>query len=114
MSTQNRVTRRELARLAVTGVSAALLATHAASAAPPTTAMPDPSTPKPPNEGDLLIEAVPLNAGYTLTDTQTKNVKSQLDGYPGTFAKARAYAIPDEVGPAFASLPPPPKNRETK
>lgn len=113
MSTQNRVTRRELARLAVTGVSAALLTTHTASAAPPTTAMPDP-TPKPPNEGDLLIQAVPINVGYALTETQTKNVKSQLDGYPGTFAKARAYIIPDDVGPAFATLPPAPKKRETK
>lgn len=55
------------------------------------------------NEGDLLTQLVPVNVGYALSDAQAKEVAMQLKDYPGGFAKARAYVLPDEIGPAFAA-----------
>ncbi len=76
--------------------------------------MPTPSTPtaeKPTTEGGLLIQLVPVAAGYTLSETQAKEAALQLKDYPGGFAKARAYALPDDVGPAFAAVAPVRKER---
>ena len=61
------------------------------------------------NEGDLLTQLVPVNAGYALSEAQAKEVALQLKDYPGGFAKARAYVLPDEIGPAFAAAAPPRK-----
>ena len=58
-----------------------------------------------------LTQLVPVNAGYALSDAQTKEVALQLKDYPGAFAKARAYVLPDEVGPAFAADAPARKER---
>ncbi len=66
---------------------------------------------EPATEGSLLTQTVPLAAGYALSETQTKEVAAQLKDYPGGFAKARAYALPDDIGPAFASLAPLRKER---
>ena len=63
------------------------------------------------NEGPLLTQLVPINAGYVLTQTQAKEVALQLKDYPGAFAKARAYVLPDEIGPAFAADAPTRKGR---
>lgn len=117
MSNQT-LTRRELTRWAMAGAAGALLtATTAVSAqaqvvdplpaAPP----PLPNTPvdKPMNEGDLLAQMVPINVGYALTETQANEVRRQLKDYPGAFAKARAYVLPDEIGSAFAADAPPRK-----
>ena len=128
--TKQTLTRRELARWAVSGTAGALLAGALASAAPsparaqvvdplPAAPPPLPDTPidskpidsKPMNEGELLIQLVPITAGYALTETQAKEVALQLKDYPGGFAKARAYVLPDEVGPAFAADAPRRKER---
>ncbi len=66
---------------------------------------------KPTTEGTLLTQLVPVAAGYTLSETQTKEVTGQLENYPGSFAKARAYAIPDDISPAFAATAPTRKER---
>ncbi len=58
-----------------------------------------------------MTQMVPLAAGYTLSDTQAKEVSKQLQDYPGPFAKARAYALPDDIGPAFAATAPVRKER---
>lgn len=68
-----------------------------------------PNTPL--NEGQLLIQLVPVAAGYALTETQAKEAALQLKDYPGGFSKARAYALPDSVGPAFAADAPTRKER---
>ncbi len=121
------ITRRDVARWALAGAAGALLTPALASAvaaqvvdpgpdAPP--ALPLPAAPppdaapaKPSAEGDLLTRLVPVNAGYALSDTQAKEVALQLKDYPGGFAKARAFALPDDVGPAFAADAPTRKER---
>ena len=65
-------------------------------------------------EGSLLTKLVPLAAGYTLSGSQAKEVAAQLKDYPGGFAKARAYALPDDVGPAFAAEAPPRRKERRK
>lgn len=62
-------------------------------------------------EGTILTRLVPVAAGYSLSETQTKEVAAQLQDYPGGFAKARAYALPDDIGPAFAAAAPVRKER---
>lgn len=62
-------------------------------------------------EGELLIQLVPVAVGYTLSEGQAKEAADQLKDYPGGFAKARAYALPDSVGPAFAADAPARKER---
>lgn len=118
------LTRRELARQALAGTAGVLLAALPAQAqvvdpvpaAPPlpisnpgqnATSMPNTS----PSEGQLLIQLVPVAAGYALSESQAKEAAAQLKDYPGGFAKARAYALPDSVGPAFAADAPPRKER---
>ena len=128
--TKNMLTRRELARQVAGGVGAllAMLALPARSqvvdpapaTVPPPLPSPTPAQKAPamiPNatasEGDLLTQLVPVAAGYTLSDTQAKEAALQLKDYPGSFAKARVYALPDDVGPAFAAdVPPRRKERE--
>ena len=126
MTTNQPLTRRELGRRALAGAAGALLMpsllstglTSAASAqavdplpaAPP----PLPTTPidaKPMNEGDLLTQLVPVNAGYALSETQAKEVALQLKDYPSGFAKARAFVLPDDIGPAFIAAAPPRKEQ---
>jgi hypothetical protein len=119
--TNKTLTRRELAQRALAGAAGVLLAPALASSASaqvvdplPAAPPPLPATPidaKPMNEGDLLTQLVPINAGYALSDVQTKEVALQLKDYPGGFAKARAYVLPDEVGPAFAADAPTRKER---
>ncbi len=124
MTTNQPLTRRDLARQALTGAAGvlllpSLLSTGLASAASaqavdplPAAPPPLPTTPidaKPMNEGDLLTQLVPVNAGYALSDAQAKEVALQLKDYPGGFAKARAYVLPDDTGPAFAAAAPPRK-----
>ncbi len=126
------ITRRDVARWALAGAAGALLTPALASAvaaqvvdpgpdAPP--ALPLPAAPlpdapppgvapaKPSAEGDLLTRLVPVNVGYALSSTQAKEVALQLKDYPGGFAKARAFALPDDVGPAFAADAPTRKER---
>ena len=119
--TNQTLTRRELARRALAGAAGALLMPALASAASaqvvdplPAAPPPLPTTPvdaKPMNEGDLLTQLVPINVGYALSDAQAKEVALQLKDYPGAFLKARAYALPDDVGPAFAADAPVRKER---
>lgn len=119
-------TRRELARQAVAGAAGAFLisapvlisAKAAAAPAPVVDPLPDAPPPltippdaKPLAEGQLLTQLVPVNAGYTLTDTQAAEVEKQLKDYPGAFAKARVYLLPDDLGPAFAADAPQRKER---
>jgi len=121
MTTNQPLTRRELARRALAGAAGALLVPALVSAASaqavdplPAAPPPLPTTPidvKPMNEGDLLTQLVPVNAGYALSDAQVKEVALQLKDYPGGFAKARTYVLPDEVGPAFAADAPPRKEQ---
>ena len=122
------LTRRDLARQALAGAAGALLAALAlparsqtvdpAPAAPPLPTAPQNSTRNTtsmPNttqtEGQLLTELVPVAAGYALSETQAKEAAAQLKDYPGGFAKARAYALPDDIGPAFAADAPVRKER---
>jgi hypothetical protein len=115
------MTRRELARRALAGAAGVLLTPALAPSAQaqvvdplPVAPPPLPTTPvdgKPMNEGDLLTQLVPVNAGYALSDAQAKEVALQLKDYPGGFAKARAYVLPDEIGPAFAADAPQRKER---
>ncbi len=80
-------------------------------AAPPPAAQ---ETPVTDTEGTYLTKMVPLNAGYALSDAQAKEVAAQLKDYPGGFAKARAYVMPDDVGPAFAADAPPRRKEGVK
>ena len=125
------LTRRELAQQALAGTAGALLSLALPAraqvvdplpAAPPLPLTPkptqnagpmsSPSTPETPTtEGTLLTQLVPVAAGYTLSKTQAKEVAAQLKDYPGGFAKARAYALPDDIGPAFAAVAPVRKER---
>ncbi len=115
------LTRRELARRALAGAAGALLTPALISSAQAQVVDPLPAAPpplptapidvKPMNEGDLLTQLVPINAGYALSDAQAKEVALQLKDYPGAFAKARTYALPDEIGPAFAADAPLRKER---
>lgn len=117
-------TRRELGRQALAGAAGALLLPALATGAraqvvdpapavpPPLPLAPAPPTPPAPSsEGDLLIALVPLLAGYALSEGQAREVARRLRDYPGSFAQARAFAIPDDVGPAFAADAPPRKGR---
>ena len=133
------LTRRELAQQALAGTTGAALAFLALPAraqvvdpqptAPPplplspkptqnvfpmptqSTQTPETTPGKPTNEGTLLIQLVPITAVYTLSETQAKEVAGQLKDYPGGFAKARAYVLPDDIGPAFAATAPTRKER---
>jgi len=113
-----------VARWALAGAAGALLTPALATAAAaqvvdpgpdsppvlPLPAAPPPgSTPPRTPEGDLLTRLVPVNVGHALSSTQAKEVALQLKDYPGGFAKARAFALPDDVGPAFAADAPPRK-----
>ena len=69
------------------------------------------TTPASDGEDALLIALVPLVAGHTLTEAQAREVGLALKDYPGGFAKARAYVLPDDVGPAFAADAPTRKER---
>lgn len=109
--TNDRLTRREL----ITGVIAGAASTVLPSQAGAAPAGAEASAPKADaTEGASLTSLVPLNAGYTLTETQAKEVAAQLKDYPGPFAAARKRAIPDDVAPAFAPMPPRPAKRGKK
>jgi len=107
-------TRRQLAQRALVGtlLLASLAPDAHAQVVDPTPAAP-PALPLAPTvkEDALLIQLVPVIAGYALTPTQAKEAALQLKDYPGPFAKARAYALPDDVGPAFAADAPVQKRR---
>lgn len=122
------LTRRELARQALAGTAGVLLASalpvqaqvvdSAPAAPPPTSTQNATSMPNAPHteskmgtEGELLTQLVPVAAGYPLSETQAKEAAAQLKDYPGGFAKARAYVLPDSVGPAFAADAPTRKER---
>lgn len=139
--TKNTLTRRDLARQALAGAAGTLLAAASLAAVVPARAQavdPLPTAPpplplspkptqnagpmsslltpettpeKPTTEGTLLTQLVPVAAGYALSETQAKEVAAQLKDYPGGFAKARAYALPDDIGPAFAATAPVHKER---
>ena len=124
--TKKMLTRREMARQALTGTAGVLLSALSLPApaqvvdplpaAPPplpipTTAPSNPPMTPPTTEGSLLTQIVPVAAGYALSDTQAKEVALQLKDYPGGFAKARAYVLPDNIGPAFAADAPVRKER---
>lgn len=64
-------------------------------------------TPQPHTEGGLLADLVPLTLGYALPETLGRAVQDRLADYPGGFAKARAFALADDISPAFAPLAPP-------
>ena len=122
------LTRREMARRALAGAAGVLLSAvpsqaQAVDASPaalpalppvPVTVTP-PMTINPPvtglTEGKVLMTLVPLVAGYALTETQTKEVALQLQDYPGDFAQVRAFAIPEDISPAFAADAPVRKER---
>ncbi len=122
------LSRRELGKLAVLGAAGALLAPAARAQGvdplpvDPLPVLPLPAAPPPPpqetpvtdTEGTYLTKMVPLNAGYALSDSQTKEVAAQLKDYPGGFAKARAYVLPDDIGPAFAAEAPPRRKERSK
>ncbi len=97
------LTRRQLAQAALAGAAATLLP-EAAPAQNTEPAMPATTSP---GEADALTHAVPFNVGYVLSETQVKEVAGALKDYPGAFAKARAYAIPDDIAPAWAGSSPP-------
>ena len=119
------LTRRELARQALVGTAGVLLASALPAQAqvvdPAPAALPLPaaqtstqnatSMPTTQTEGELLTRLVPIAAGYTLSEAQAKEAAEQLKDYPGGFAKARAYVLPDSVGPAFAADAPTKKER---
>ncbi len=125
------LTRRELARQALAGTAGLLGTAGVLLAALPARSQvvdPLPAVPPPlptseptqnptpmPNtpltEGQLLTQLVPVVAGYTLSETQAKEAALQIKDYPGGFAKARAYALPDDIGPAFAADAPTKKER---
>ncbi len=99
--TKNELTRRDFARLTVAGAAGTLLPAAAAhaQAAPP--------RPEGPTEGETLAQLVAMDVGYPLTDTQAREVASALKGYPGAFAAARAYHIPNDIEPAWTPYAPP-------
>lgn len=120
--TKPTLTRRELARQALAGTAGVLLAALPARsqvvdplpAAPPPLPTPPKATDMPPTpetEGAILTRLVPVAAGYALSETQAKEAALQLKDYPGGFAKARAYVLPDDIGPAFAADAPMRKER---
>jgi len=96
------LTRRDLARLALAGTASALLMTPNA----PTPAEAAPALPPKATEGDALTQAVPAAAGYALSESQSKEAALALKGYPGAFAKARAFPLANAVEPAFAPYVP--------
>jgi hypothetical protein len=104
------LTRRDLVRLALAGGAAILVAgDNVASADSPSPAPVVPVVPAPPaikNEGDAMIQALPLNTGYALTTGQATEAGAQLSGYPGAFASVRSYAIADDVLPAITPVLP--------
>lgn len=112
------LSRRELGKLAVMGAAGALLAPAARAQVidplPVDPPAPPQEAPVTDTEGTYLTKMVPLNAGYPLSDAQAKEVAAQLKDYPGGFAKARAYVLPDDVGPAFAADAPPRRKEASK
>lgn len=105
--TKTSLTRRQLAQRALAGVAGTLLASTASAQNTTETSPLMPASSKTPDEGPFLAEAVPLSAGYALTETQAKEVANALKDYPGAFGKARTYPIPDDVAPAWNSTLPP-------
>ena len=116
------LTRREMARCALAGAAGVLLSAvptqaQAVDAAPAVLpALPPAPVIVPPpavglTEGKILISLVPITIGYSLTETQSKEVALQLQDYPGDFAQVRAFAIPEDVSPAFAANAPIRKER---
>ena len=116
------LTRREMARCALAGAAGVLLSAvptqaQAVDAAPAVfpALPPAPVTVPPPavglTEGKILISLVPITIGYSLTETQSKEVALQLQDYPGDFAQVRAFVIPEDVSPAFAANAPIRKER---
>ena len=116
------LTRREMARCALAGAAGVLLSAvptqaQAVDATPAVLPVlpPAPVTAPLPaaglTEGKILISLVPLIAGYALTETQSKEVALQLQDYPGDFSQVRAFAIPEDVSPAFAANAPIRKER---
>ncbi len=96
------LTRRDLARLALAGTASALLMSTNA----PKSADAAPADPQKPDEGKPLSEAVPGAAGYAPSESQTREAMAALKGYPGAFAKARAFPLPNDVEPAFVPYAP--------
>ena len=112
------LTRRELAQKVIVGAAGAILLPALTPQAQAQVVDPKPDVPPPlpaaaaaSGEGALLTQMVPVNVGYALTETQAKEVALQLKDYPGPFAKARSYALPDDIGPAFAADAPGRKGR---
>ena len=123
--TRHAVTRRQVVTGALVAAVSVLASKHSvadipvpaatATPAPPEAGAPSPPNPSPPgSEAALLTAAVAANVGYPLTPTQTKEVATQLDGYPGSFGDARKRMIPEEIGPAFAAVAPHPIRRGRK
>ena len=109
--TNDRLSRRQLVAGALVGAAAMVLQSSSGAAEADTETL-SPKTGA--TEGELLTSLVPVNAGYQLTETQTKEVPAQLKDYPGGFAVARKRAIPDDVAPAFIPSPPRPVKRGKK
>ena len=106
-----KLTRRDLVKAAVAMSAVTFLAADQPASAdvPPLTPQDSALSPTAPaikDEGDTLIQAVPINVGYALSASQAAEVDLQLRGYPGAFAAVRGYHIADDVAPAVApSLP---------
>jgi hypothetical protein len=83
-------------------------ATSAQPAAAPAASEPDTTL-----EGVALVSAAYAAAGYTLPADQVAEVRKQLAGYPGDFAKARKLALDNGVAPTM-DVSPAPRSPEGK
>lgn len=93
------LTRRQVARIVLTGAATTLVPASVGAQTAPSS----------PSEVAALAEVVPFNVGYVLTATQTAEVAAALKGYAEAVSKARAFAVSDDVAPAWVGTLPAPR-----
>jgi hypothetical protein len=96
--------RRELIALAAAAAGAVAMSLPAMADTAPaggsSAAIPTPAkAPDTTLEGVALVSAAYAAAGYTIPDDQVAEVRKQLDGYPGDFAKARRLSLDNGIAP---------------
>jgi hypothetical protein len=101
------LTRRQLVQVALTGAATTLIP---ASAEAQNFANSAPASANSTSEGAALAGVIPFNVGYAQTPTQATEAAAALKECEAAFSKARAYALPDDVAPAWVAALPPPRN----
>jgi len=100
-----RVSRRELGRIAAGAVAGALAGASANAKPAPSQGQPRPEVPMPDTDSRLAL--IEQSRGKPLTEEQRKAVLKNIKSTEESWAKGRAFPVPDGTEPDFIFRPTP-------